>query len=405
MGPLPALLAAAIILPVAAAAGIEAFADHSTVAVTNAGGSSVPGCEETNECFIPHVITVTVGSNVIWTNSDNAAHTVTSGVLSEGGPDGLFDSGLFSPGAEFSHTFTEAGRHPYFCLVHPWMEGAVLVVRETDGVTDHGGTAVYEPETIEPSAVGRMSDGTIVEVRAAEPAAGEPMNINVAFVDSEHVNYDILVMQGDTVLLSQKGAHFHGGVGDHRTPPLKSGDPVYIDITFQGFGVATITGPVGYHVAFVQMMPWPGPEMSGMVDLAGEDLSYADLRGADLAWADLRGADLSYAYLQSANLFGADLAWADLRGADLSYADLRGANLSYAYLQSANLYGANLAGADLAWADLTRAFLWEADFSDAGHAYLGGAHLRFADFTAANLAGGRPGRGRPRMGQPAWRQP
>ena len=106
---------------------------HPVAEVTNAAGSSVPGCEETNECFIPYMVTIDVGGEVIWSNSDLAAHTVTSGVLAEGGHDGVFGSGLFSPGVDFSHTFDEAGTYPYFCLVHPWMVGMVIVQETVDG--------------------------------------------------------------------------------------------------------------------------------------------------------------------------------------------------------------------------------------------------------------------------------
>ena len=48
-------------------------------------------------------------------------------MLEEGGSDGVFDSGMFVPGAEFSHVFEEAGEYPYFDLVHPWMQGVVIV--------------------------------------------------------------------------------------------------------------------------------------------------------------------------------------------------------------------------------------------------------------------------------------
>ena len=103
------------------------FADHATAEVTNAEGSSVPGCERTNECFVPHVVTIDVGGEVKWTNNDQAAHTVTSGVLAEGGADGEFNSNLFAPGTEFYHVFEEAGEYPYFCLAHPWMSGLIVV--------------------------------------------------------------------------------------------------------------------------------------------------------------------------------------------------------------------------------------------------------------------------------------
>lgn len=95
------------------------------VAITK--GSSAPGCEKANRCYVPHTVTIGVGDGVVWTNDDLAVHTVTSGKLDKDGPDGVFDSGLFAPGVEFSHIFETAGEYPYFDLVHPWMHGVVIV--------------------------------------------------------------------------------------------------------------------------------------------------------------------------------------------------------------------------------------------------------------------------------------
>jgi len=89
-------------------------------------GSSTPGCEETNECYIESEIAVAVGGEVVWSNDDSASHTVTSGYPNSG-PDGNFDSSLFLSGQTFSHIFEKAGEFPYFCLVHPWMTGTVFV--------------------------------------------------------------------------------------------------------------------------------------------------------------------------------------------------------------------------------------------------------------------------------------
>jgi plastocyanin len=89
-------------------------------------GSSVPGCEETNECFIPAEVTINVGDTVTWSNDDSAAHTVTSGNPTDG-PDGNFDSSLFMAGTTFSYTFDKVGEYNYFCMVHPWMTGKVNV--------------------------------------------------------------------------------------------------------------------------------------------------------------------------------------------------------------------------------------------------------------------------------------
>ena len=108
----------------------SAFADHATATVTNAPGSSVPGCEVTADgCFIPSMVTIDVGGEVIWENNDTAAHTITSGTAA-GGPDGHFDSSLVMAGSTFSHTFDDAGTFDYFCMVHPWMQGTVMVSAE-----------------------------------------------------------------------------------------------------------------------------------------------------------------------------------------------------------------------------------------------------------------------------------
>jgi len=89
-------------------------------------GASVPGCEERNECYIPSTIRVHRGDSVTWYNGDTAAHTVTSGTVADG-VDGVFDSRLFMAGGTFSHTFDRAGTFDYFCMVHPWMTGEVVV--------------------------------------------------------------------------------------------------------------------------------------------------------------------------------------------------------------------------------------------------------------------------------------
>ena len=114
-----------------------AFADHASVTVTNAPGSATPGCEATDDCFIPSTVTIDVGSEVIWENTDNAAHTATSGTPTDG-PDGVWDSSLMMVGGSYSKMFDEAGTYPYFCMVHPWMQGTVIVEAEDDHGDDHG---------------------------------------------------------------------------------------------------------------------------------------------------------------------------------------------------------------------------------------------------------------------------
>ncbi len=89
-------------------------------------GSSAPGCEEANECYLPSSVNINVDDVVIWTNQDTAAHTVTSGSPSEG-PDGNFDSSLILAGSTFEFPFDTPGNYNYFCMVHPWMIGTISV--------------------------------------------------------------------------------------------------------------------------------------------------------------------------------------------------------------------------------------------------------------------------------------
>ena len=89
-------------------------------------GSGAPGCEETNECYIPSTLNVSTGTTVVWENNDSAAHLATSGTP-DGGPDGIFDSGMIMAGATYEYEFSDKGEFVYYCLVHPWMVGTVTV--------------------------------------------------------------------------------------------------------------------------------------------------------------------------------------------------------------------------------------------------------------------------------------
>jgi len=102
----------------------SAFAAHHEVTIENAPGSSTPGCEP--NCFIPNPVTVEVGAIITWDNTDTAAHTATAGSAADG-PSGVFDSSLIMAGGSYSYTADTAGTFDYFCMVHPWMEGTIIV--------------------------------------------------------------------------------------------------------------------------------------------------------------------------------------------------------------------------------------------------------------------------------------
>jgi predicted secreted protein with PEFG-CTERM motif len=220
-----------------------AFADHPTTSVSAPSGTAVPGCEETNECFIPASVTIHAGGEVTWSNDDSAAHTVTSGTAAEG-PDGNFDSSLFMAGTTFSVTLDEEGTYPYFCMVHPWMAGEIIVEAAKAGGT--GG------------------DKIMVDITTSATKAGEMMKVSVKFTNMDgsavqHVNYDVKATQDGKTVLDDKGVHDHDGMMDHTTMTLpkaaSDASPVDVQVTFNGFGIdPPFTGPVG-QVATKKVVP------------------------------------------------------------------------------------------------------------------------------------------------------
>ena len=243
-----------------------AFAENKAE-VKIAQGSSTVGCEQTKSCFQPDEVTVDVGGEVTWSNTDTASHTVTSGEPS-GGPDGKFDSSLFAAGKTFPHTFTEAGTYKYFCQVHPWMTGSVVV----GGAMAQGGEKTEQKmEEKETYLHGTSSDGTVhVEIQATPtaPVSGQPLSLAITFTDKDgakikHVNYAITATQDGNTVLSKSDGHTHTGEDTVTTSNLSSANNVEIQVTLKGIGLpdadpATWTGPKG-DVVKLTVVPEFGP--------------------------------------------------------------------------------------------------------------------------------------------------
>ena len=123
---------------------------HNTDYVVDiAIGSSLPGCETDNSCYVPSTLNVPINEEVFWKNKDNVAHTVTSGGPRIGSL-GMFDSEIISGGDYFSYKFENQGIFDYYCTLHPWMLGTISVGKVTPLV----------PEWIKSNA-GWWSEGAI----------------------------------------------------------------------------------------------------------------------------------------------------------------------------------------------------------------------------------------------------
>jgi plastocyanin len=69
--------------------------------------------------FQPSTLNIKVGTQVIWTNTSDAPHTVSSDT-------GVFDtSNPISKGQTFMFLFTQAGTFKYHCNIHPYMVASI----------------------------------------------------------------------------------------------------------------------------------------------------------------------------------------------------------------------------------------------------------------------------------------
>ena len=99
------------------------------VYVDQAAGAAKPAAavmDQKNMKFVPRVLPVVVGTTVKFTNSDTVAHNVFS-------PDhDKYNLGTFGPGLSKDHVFGKCAKFPcayvQLCMIHPEMEGYVVVV-------------------------------------------------------------------------------------------------------------------------------------------------------------------------------------------------------------------------------------------------------------------------------------
>jgi plastocyanin len=73
-----------------------------------------------HHAFAPAALTIAVGTTVTWRNADDTPHTVTE-------KNRVFRSDGLDTGDSFSHTFTTPGDYTYFCSLHPFMVGEIVV--------------------------------------------------------------------------------------------------------------------------------------------------------------------------------------------------------------------------------------------------------------------------------------
>ena len=144
------------------------FAEHSEVTITPISGSgSGSGCELTEEgCYNPSIATVDVGGVVIFSNTDSVSHTFSSGVPSDDVIGTEFNSGMLAPGDSAQWIPENIGEFSYFDMIHPWMQGTIIVqeaTAEEETVVEEVVEETVVEEVVEETVVEEVVEETVVE--------------------------------------------------------------------------------------------------------------------------------------------------------------------------------------------------------------------------------------------------
>ncbi len=107
----------------------EATSSHATSTGTATSSSTssaevhIKIVENNGEyAFSPATVTIAKGTKVVWTNTSDAPHTVTSDTA-----DAFTASPTLTQNQTYSFVFNTAGTYAYHCTVHPSMKATIIV--------------------------------------------------------------------------------------------------------------------------------------------------------------------------------------------------------------------------------------------------------------------------------------
>jgi predicted secreted protein with PEFG-CTERM motif len=271
-----------------------AFADHPEVTISTSDDAMNPACEP--ECYVESTSIVEVGSKIIFSNPVGF-HSFTSGTGFSDELSGVtFDTGILQAGDSGEWTPANTGEVPYYCSLHPYMYGVIIVqdVHAEEAAAAEAAAAeaaaaeaaAAEAAAEEAAAAEAAAEEAAAEEAAAEEAAAEAAAeqalADAAAADVEliveisestvmggtqieldfnvlHVNYDMTATQNGEVVFEKTGLHSMENIATHQIDAVGSPDnPIDVKVVSLGIGAPNNsdnwTGPVG-QVTEIQVVP------------------------------------------------------------------------------------------------------------------------------------------------------
>ena len=253
-----------------------AFADHPEVAITTVDESGFSQTCAASQggpgCYTPVTATVDVGGVVTMTNTDpTGVHTFTSGTVDgfAPSPDLVFDTSVLMSGDSFEWIPENAGEQPYYCMLHTWMIGTIIV--QEAHADDNA--AAEEAAAAEAAATLAAEEAAAAEAAATLAAEEADVELMVVITDSAvmggtqvelefselHVNYDITATQNGEVVFEETGLHSMENIATHQIDAVGSDEnPIDVEVVSLGIGAPgnsdDWTGPIG-QVTTAQVVP------------------------------------------------------------------------------------------------------------------------------------------------------
>jgi plastocyanin len=214
----------------------EAHAVDESFTVTIPRGAANPEVDITKlgprQWYVPNQLTVNENDTVTWINDDTEVHTVTSGIGAgiesllnnrKGTENGIFNSGLFGPSEDWPYRFERSGRFTYFCTVHPWMEGLVIVEANIENIPDYPVNAEGQRQTVFPVHTLTSEDKYDIDLAWSPKVllTGEEVSFILDFSDpltnKRHhlLPYDFAILQNGKELIRTSGISEVGSDTQH----------------------------------------------------------------------------------------------------------------------------------------------------------------------------------------------